>query len=129
MSFTAKIVYAIAELLAYDWVKEKAKALLHSQRNNIELEFNSIMQDYNGDDQTRIKKFFNDLIDTTLNDIPKNEESFQSIINEGDFYPLFDLDPNWDLNELYTHLRIALRAKLIRDSGLNHENFHFCIIC
>ena len=123
------ILYVLDKLMAFDWIKNNTKRPLQKWKKKAIPEFEAMMQDYDYNDQRRIKKFFNELIDIYLKDIPKKRESFQSIIDEGDFYPSFGLDPNWTDKELHMHLRFALRAKLLRDSGLDHERFDFCTFC
>ena len=119
----------LGNLMTADWLTGKAKEIFKKLKIERTSEFKAIMKEYDGDDQRRIKKYFNEQIDVIQNELSMDMESFRSVIEEGEFYPDFIYDSSWTEYELHMYFRLALRAKFLGEHYENHEFYVFCEVC
>lgn len=119
----------LGKLMTADWLSEKAKKIFNILKTKRNSEFMAIMEEYDGNDQRRIKKYFNEQIDVVQSELSMDMESFISVIEEGEFYPDFNYDPSWTEQEVHMYFRLALRAKFLAEHYENHEFYGFCVVC
>ena len=123
----------LGKLMTADWLSEKAKKIFKRLKIKTTSEFTDIMEEYDGDDQRRIKKYFNEQIDVFQNELSMDMGSFisviESVIEEGELYPEFSYDPSWTEHEVHMYFRLALRAKFLAEHHENHEFYGFCNVC
>jgi len=119
------LIDVITILSTLDWVKNKAKIAYSKIMNSMNEEMSTV----HDDDQRVIKRYFNQLIDETMNSLPQDRLEIEKIVDDLAQYSEVGAHSDSTDTELFGILRFGLRAKLLHESYINHYDLEFCPEC